>query len=151
MPRHCVRSGAAAIPSDLAIALPWEADTRDTRERLSILWTFALLNYLYADVVALFAIVGSPNLAEAPYLAPWAHLDHHLASVDLVEGGRLGGARRALGRLRVQDAKPRAGLGELLAVVVHRRQREGFEHPVLGDIECPGVFGNQVIRGQGRR
>jgi hypothetical protein len=35
----------------------------DTKERLSLLWIFALLNYLYADVVALFAIVGSPNLA----------------------------------------------------------------------------------------
>ena len=31
----------------------------DIKERLSLLWIFALLNYLYADVVALFAIVGS--------------------------------------------------------------------------------------------
>ncbi len=46
----------------------------DTRERLSLLWLFALLNYLYADVVALFAIVGSPNLADAPHLPPWALL-----------------------------------------------------------------------------
>ena len=30
----------------------------DTKERLSLLWIFALLNYLYADVIALFAIVG---------------------------------------------------------------------------------------------
>jgi hypothetical protein len=44
----------------------------DTKERLSLLWIFALLNYLYADVVALFAIVGSPNLADAPHLSPWA-------------------------------------------------------------------------------
>ena len=38
--------------------------------RLSLLWIFALLNYLYADVVALFAIVGSRN----PFgpLPPWA-------------------------------------------------------------------------------
>ena len=36
----------------------------DTKERLSLFWIFALLNYLYADVLALFAIVGSPNLAE---------------------------------------------------------------------------------------
>ncbi len=28
----------------------------DTKERLSLFWIFALLNYLYADVVALFAI-----------------------------------------------------------------------------------------------
>jgi hypothetical protein len=44
----------------------------DTKERLSLLWIFALLNYLYADVVALFAIVGSPNLSDAPHLPPWA-------------------------------------------------------------------------------
>jgi Family of unknown function (DUF6326) len=44
----------------------------DTKERLSLFWIFALLNYLYADVVALFAIVGSPNLADAPHLSPWA-------------------------------------------------------------------------------
>jgi hypothetical protein len=44
----------------------------DTKERLSLLWIFALLNYLYADVVALFAIVDSPNLADVPHLAPWA-------------------------------------------------------------------------------
>jgi hypothetical protein len=47
---------------------------RDTKERLSLFWIFALLNYLYADVVALFAIVGSPNLADAPHLPPWALL-----------------------------------------------------------------------------
>src|SRR6516225_191892 len=41
-----------------------------TRERLSLLWIFALLNYLYADVVALFAIVGSRNPFEP--LPPWA-------------------------------------------------------------------------------
>ena len=44
----------------------------DTKERLSLLWIFALLNYLYADVIALFAIVDSPNLADAPHLPPWA-------------------------------------------------------------------------------
>jgi len=44
----------------------------DTKERLSLLWLFALLNYLYADVIALFAIVGSPNLTEAPHLPRWA-------------------------------------------------------------------------------
>ena len=33
----------------------------DTKERLSLFWIFALLNYLYADVVALFAIAGSGN------------------------------------------------------------------------------------------
>jgi hypothetical protein len=44
----------------------------DTKERLSLFWIFALLNYLYADVVALFAIVGSPNLVDAPHLPRWA-------------------------------------------------------------------------------
>ncbi|GLQ50019.1 DUF6326 family protein [Dyella flava] len=45
------------------------------KERLSLLWIFALLNYLYADVVALFAIVGSTNPADgAPHLTQWALL-----------------------------------------------------------------------------
>lgn len=43
---------------------------KDTKERLSLLWLFVLLNYLYADVVALFAIAGSRN-PFAP-LSPWA-------------------------------------------------------------------------------
>ncbi len=46
----------------------------DTRERLSLLWLFALLNYLYADCTALFAIVGSPNLSDAPHFPPWVLL-----------------------------------------------------------------------------
>src|SRR5499425_1828388 len=42
----------------------------DIKERLSLFWLFALLNYLYADVVALFDIVGSRNSFEP--LPPWA-------------------------------------------------------------------------------
>jgi hypothetical protein len=42
----------------------------DTKERLSVLWIFALLNYLYADVVALFAIAGSRDSFDP--LSPWA-------------------------------------------------------------------------------
>ena len=42
----------------------------DTKERLSVLWIFALLYYLYADVVALFAIAGSRHSFEP--LSPWA-------------------------------------------------------------------------------
>ena len=38
----------------------------DTKERLSLFWIFALLNYLYADVLALYAFVGSPNSAPPP-------------------------------------------------------------------------------------
>lgn len=44
----------------------------DTKERLSLLWIFALLNYLYADVLALFSFVGAPN--SAPHLPQWALL-----------------------------------------------------------------------------
>jgi hypothetical protein len=42
---------------------------KDTKARLSLLWLFTLLNYLYADCTALFAIVGSPNLSDAPHLS----------------------------------------------------------------------------------
>src|SRR6476469_4866850 len=42
----------------------------DTKERLSLLWIFALLNYLYADVLALFAIAGTGHSFEP--LPPWA-------------------------------------------------------------------------------
>jgi len=42
----------------------------DTKERLSLLWIFALLNYLYADVLALFAIAGRANSFEP--LPQWA-------------------------------------------------------------------------------
>ena len=44
----------------------------DTKERLSQLWLFALLNYLYADVLALFEIVGSQD--PAPHFPQWAML-----------------------------------------------------------------------------
>jgi hypothetical protein len=44
----------------------------DIKEQLSLCWTFALLNYLYADVLALFEFVGSPN--SAPHLPQWALL-----------------------------------------------------------------------------
>ena len=50
----------------------------NTKERLSVLWIFALMNYLYADVVALFAIaggdVGSPAGSQHSFepLPPWA-------------------------------------------------------------------------------
>jgi len=44
----------------------------DTKERLSLFWIFALLNYLYADVLALFDIVGSQD--PAPHLPQWALL-----------------------------------------------------------------------------
>lgn len=46
----------------------------DIRARLSLFWTFALLNYLYADVIALWAIVGSRNPADTPHLSQLALL-----------------------------------------------------------------------------
>lgn len=42
----------------------------DIRERLSVLWIFALLNYLYADVIALWALLGTPP-ADTPHLGQW--------------------------------------------------------------------------------
>ncbi len=56
------------------VAIPQEVDTRDIKERLSLFWLFALLNYLYADVLALWDVVGSLNVADAahPHLPPWA-------------------------------------------------------------------------------
>lgn len=41
----------------------------DIKERLSVLWIFALLNYLYADVIALWALLGTPP-ADTPHLGP---------------------------------------------------------------------------------
>lgn len=43
----------------------------DTKERLSLFWIFALLNYLYADVIALWALLGSPP-GDAPHLGQLA-------------------------------------------------------------------------------
>jgi hypothetical protein len=43
----------------------------DIKERLSVLWIFALLNYLYADVVALWALLGTPP-ADTPHLGQLA-------------------------------------------------------------------------------
>jgi hypothetical protein len=43
---------------------------RDTQERLSLLWLFALLNYLYADVIALFAVAGPGHSFQS--LPAWA-------------------------------------------------------------------------------
>jgi len=51
----------------------------DIKERLSLLWIFVLLNYLYADVLALFAFIGEPS--SAPHLPHWALL----ASAVLME------------------------------------------------------------------
>jgi hypothetical protein len=48
-----------------------EVDMHDIKERLSILWIFALFNYLYADVIALWALLGSPP-ADTPHLGQLA-------------------------------------------------------------------------------
>ena len=44
---------------------------QNTKERLSLLWIFALLNYLYADVIALWALLGTPP-ADTPRLGQLA-------------------------------------------------------------------------------
>jgi hypothetical protein len=44
----------------------------DTKARLSLFWLFAILNYMYADLLALWDIVGSLDVAHAPHLPPWA-------------------------------------------------------------------------------
>lgn len=44
---------------------------RDMKEQLSVLWIFALLNYLYADVIALWAMLGTPP-ADTPHLGQLA-------------------------------------------------------------------------------
>src|ERR1700756_813958 len=51
--------------------LPKEVDMHDMKERLSVLWIFALLNYLYADVIALWALLGTPP-EHTPNLGPLA-------------------------------------------------------------------------------
>jgi hypothetical protein len=43
---------------------------QDIKERLSLLWLFALLNYLYADVIGLWDIIGTPHFHVQ--LPPWA-------------------------------------------------------------------------------
>jgi len=43
----------------------------DIKGRLAVLWIFALLNYLYADVIALWALLGSPP-ANTPHLGQLA-------------------------------------------------------------------------------
>ena len=43
----------------------------DTKERLSLLWIFVFLNYLYADVLALWALLGS-RPEDTPHLGQGA-------------------------------------------------------------------------------
>jgi hypothetical protein len=43
---------------------------QDIKERLSLFWLFALLNYLYADVIGLWDIIGRPNFHV--HLPAWA-------------------------------------------------------------------------------
>src|SRR4029450_2231345 len=69
-----------------------------------------------------------------------------------VRGRGLGCPAGALRRLRVQHAETGARLGELLAMGVHRAQRDGLRPLVLGDRERAGVLGNLIVGGQrGRR
>src|SRR5215831_15347150 len=52
------------------IDMPGIVDMPKIKERLSLLWLFALLNYLYADVIALFALAGSRSSFQP--LPSWA-------------------------------------------------------------------------------
>jgi hypothetical protein len=53
-------------------AFPQEVDMHDAKRRLSLFWIFALVKYLYADVVGLFVMAGS-RISFEP-LPPWALL-----------------------------------------------------------------------------
>ena len=84
----------------------------DTKERLSLFWIFAFLDYLYADVLALWVIVGSPNLADAPHLSPCALagsavlMEIPIAMIGLVVGFRYrADAERFLREFRERLAK----------------------------------------------
>jgi hypothetical protein len=52
------------------VTIPQEGSMPEMKDRLSVLWIFALLNYLYADVIALFAIAGTRGSFDP--LSPWA-------------------------------------------------------------------------------
>jgi len=56
---------------DVAQARPKKNGDEALKERLSLLWLFALLNYLYADVMALWALLGA-SPADTPHLGQWA-------------------------------------------------------------------------------
>src|SRR5205809_5703403 len=62
-----VARSAGRVITQRRVRPPKEVDMHDMKERLSVLWIFALLNYLYADVIALWAILGSPP-ADTPHL-----------------------------------------------------------------------------------
>jgi len=48
-----------------------KGDSVALKERLSLLWVFVLLNYLYADVMALWALLGA-SPADTPHLGQMA-------------------------------------------------------------------------------
>ena len=86
----------------------------DTKERLSLLWIFALSNYLYADVNALFAFVGSPN--SAPHLPPWALLGSAVLMeipIAMILACRLLPFTAVLAESRAKDVEKRQAVTEL--------------------------------------
>ena len=58
------------VPDVAGVRAKENADSGTLKERLSLLWLFALLNYLYADVIALWALLGTPP-ADTPHLGQW--------------------------------------------------------------------------------
>lgn len=61
----------ASYAPDVAQADAKKNGDEALKERLSLLWLFALLNYLYADVMALWALLGVAP-ADTPHLGQWA-------------------------------------------------------------------------------
>jgi hypothetical protein len=68
---HDVQAGQLQVNDvpDVARERAKEQGDMPLKERLSLLWLFALLNYLYADVIALWALLGTPP-ADTPHLGP---------------------------------------------------------------------------------
>ena len=47
-----------------ADALPKTAEMKDRKTTLSTLWTFAMFNYIYADVLTLTDVLGDPDVTK---------------------------------------------------------------------------------------
>ena len=71
---HSVQAGqlhANYVPDVARGRAKGNGDIVTVKELLSLLWLFALLNYLYADVIALWALLGS-SPADTPHLGQTA-------------------------------------------------------------------------------
>jgi hypothetical protein len=59
------------VPDAARVRAKENGDIASLKERLSLLWIFVLFNYLYADVIALWALLGA-SPADTPHLGQWA-------------------------------------------------------------------------------